>query len=84
MGAIGTWICVGGVLGAVIGAVVFGQISDKTILTTIAFVYSISVLLFTWTTNYYPIVIVRFISGICQVFVFIYQPVFIDAFYTSK
>lgn len=79
-GLLGSIVFFGLVLGSVAATVIFNNYNTKVVLATVMGLNAISQLCFTLTTEYYFLMLSRFLTGFFQVFISIYWPVWTDGF----
>ena len=79
-GLLGSIVFFGLVLGSVAATVIFNNYNTKVVLATVMGLNAISQLCFTLTTEYYYLMLSRFLTGFFQVFISIYWPVWTDGF----
>ena len=83
-GLLGSYNGGGKIIGTVIFMIIVNRFNRKYLLIIPLFISSISIFLFTRFENRYILYILRGINGICQVFGFIYFPIWIDQFGIQK
>jgi len=83
-GLLGSYNGGGKIIGTLIFLLIVNKYNRKYILIIPLFISSISIYLFTIFENRYILYLLRGINGICQVFGFIYFPIWIDQFGIQK
>ena len=71
-------------IGSIVATFAYQQYETKTVLCAVTILEAISLDLFTMTANFYLLLLVRFITGFCQVFISIYFPVWADTFGSTE
>ena len=80
-GALGTIVYFGLTLGSLLGAHVYSNSKYiKLVLMLSLTMMAVTLVTFTLTPNFYLNVLMRFLSGFCQIFTIIYVPLWADAF----
>ena len=77
----GSLVFFGIVLGSLIASVFMDRIPIKIVLTVSMLGNGFGMLLFISFTEFYYVCCSRFLSGLCQIVVFIYGPLFVDAYF---
>jgi len=68
------------VLGSATGAFVFKKFEYRTLIWVSMLINGLFLYFFSQASVYYQLSAARFISGLFQVFIIIYKPVFVDTF----
>ena len=80
MGALGSILFFGVVIGSTAGAFVFKNFDHRTIILMSLLTNAAFLFLFSMVQNYYLLSAARFFSGFFQVFIIIYKVIFVDTF----
>ena len=84
MGTLGSLVFFGIVVGSLIAAFIMDKIPIKIVLTISMIGNAIGMLLFVYYRLFYFVCFARFLSGVCQIVLCIYGPLFVDAYFPSS
>ena len=80
MGALGSLVFLGLVIGSATASFIFNSFSYKSIILVSLFLNAAGSILFILKKDYYIMCFARFISGFCQIFISIYAPLYFNTF----
>lgn len=82
-GLLGSMIFAGQLVGSIIAGPILASFSTRYVLVVSLLIAIVTLLLFCLTSSYFLMCVTRLITGLCQVFFFIYLPVWADSFGTE-